>query len=138
MATANLLTDDATWFTTSAGPCRYVDSTVFSSAEDCGRAWHELIERRLNEWERHPEAIEEEEVVPPGEAAISAAIRLGARLAAKGMPVPRRLSPDGDGGIVFEWWDGDSSWEIRIGEDLAVEWAVFHGAQLIATGPLEV
>ena len=76
-----------------------IDATLVSDCE------------KLKKW-RDPSYLEEAELIPPTDAAIDVAELLIAVL----QSAHRRMVPDGDGGIVFDW----PTFSIEIGEDGAV------------------
>lgn len=128
---------EATRFTAPGCPAENVDATFFSRAHDWECKWAELIDYKLIEWGSHPELLEDDGVCAPTRQALARGIDLAHRLAAKGWPAPQRVSPDGDGGIVFEWRENDVSREIRIWDDGTGKWVVFDGMKLVASEPLD-
>ncbi len=138
MSTLGPTIGEATCFTAPGRGAENVDATFFSRAHDPQYKWKELIEYKLLEWGRHPESLEDDGVYAPTPQALASGIRLAHQLAAQRCPAPQRLSPDGDGGIVFEWRENDVSWEIRIWDDSTGKWVVFDGMKLVASGPFDV
>lgn len=69
-------------------------------------AWQKVIDSKLIEWGRDPEAIAEDDLIPPSRFAVHNAIDLAKQLSQQGWAPPMRAVPDGDGGIVFERWAG--------------------------------
>jgi hypothetical protein len=54
----------------------------------------------------------------------------------EGLPVPDRIVPDPNGGIVFERREGDVSEVIHVWDNGSVEYIRFHGTQLAERQPV--
>lgn len=89
--------------------------------KDVERAWSALIEDLLLEWLQAPEAIEEEGVKAPSPIAIKIAGIIAQSLAKKNIPTPTTISPDGEGGIGFEWHLGGGCELLEIDADGSIE-----------------
>ena len=69
-------------------------------------------EATLREWLKGPAGLGDEDLIPPDAATIERAIRLWRALQDRGSDEPLRVVPDGEAGIVFEWYTQDS---VRLG-----------------------
>lgn len=98
--------------------------------EENRRAWNNIIDRKLIEWGRDPTRLEDEDVVPPSFEAIKVASDSAMALRDKSKEAPKRVVPNGDGGIVFERWEGSVSETIEVFEDGAIEYCRYHDTRL--------
>ncbi len=94
------------------------------------RAWSNIIDRKLIEWGRDPTRLEDEDVVPPSFEAIKAASDSAMALRDKSIEAPKRVVPNGDGGIVFERWEGSVSETIEVFEDGSIEYCRYRDTRL--------
>lgn len=94
-------------------------------------AWQAIIDHKLIEWGRYPERLEENELIPPTPESIRVACDKARDMRDAGDAAPQRVVPDGDGGIVFERWDGPMSEALEISEDGAVEYVCTQGTTVI-------
>lgn len=94
------------------------------------RAWSNIIDRKLIEWGRDPTPLEDEDVVPPSSEAIKVASDRAMALRDEGIEAPKRVVPNGDGGIVFERWAGPVSETIEVFEDGSIEYCCYRGTRL--------
>jgi|GEM_PF-1577474 len=89
------------------------------------KAWNTLIDSKLIEWGRDPSLLEDDELIPPSRAAIQRAVDLAIRLRdEEKLPAPKRVVPDGDGGVVFERWEGEISESFEISESGGIEYVL--------------
>jgi hypothetical protein len=101
-------------------------------------AWQQIIDYKLIEWGRHPEAIEEDDLIPPTPEAIPSAIEVCRAMMALSAPPPKRVVPDGDGGVVLERWGADWSVSIEIVKDGTVELVELQQGRVQKRTPLVV
>jgi hypothetical protein len=85
--------------------------SIRSSRRD---AWEEVVDRRLVEWGRDPSLLEEDDLIPPTREAVQSAVKIVRILQQRYLPPPRRVVPDGDGGIVMERWSDHASESIEV------------------------
>ncbi len=93
--------------------------------------WETLIAQQLASWERDPGQLEDEGVEAPSPSLVRFAIQLARRLDREGAPPPVRVVPDPNGGIVFEFRQGEYDENLYIWEDGSVEYMRFLGNKLI-------
>ena len=68
--------------------------------------WQEVIDK-LNDWQRDPDGLAEDDLIPPTEAALLRAnfvVQLGAMFGS--VEPPKRVVPDGNGGVDIEFHKG--------------------------------
>ena len=94
-------------------------------------AWEAIIDQKLIEWARHPERLEEVDLIPPTQDAIRSACALASDMRDQGWPPPQRAVPDGDGGIVLERWDALESLAYEVAHDGGIEFVHSHEHQVI-------
>jgi hypothetical protein len=94
------------------------------------RAWGQIIDYRLIEWGKSRHLEEEEGIEPLSAGALEVATTIARTLQRSAMLPPSRVVRTGDGGIAFEWEQGDGSYTLKIGRDNAVEGRVFNGGRL--------
>jgi hypothetical protein len=100
------------------------------------RRWEDVIHGRLAEWNRDPVVLDDEGVEPPSREIIGRAIRLAHYLSSRHVPAPQRIVPDGNGGIVFEWFQDSTTESIEISDEGTLEYLRFVGDRLAASEPL--
>lgn len=81
------------------------------------RSWNKIIDDYLLEWGRDPSSIEDEGILAPSGKVITAACSLSRDLADNGFPSPTRVTPDGEGGVIFEWIGGDHCFRLELAVD---------------------
>jgi len=101
------------------------EALATSIAPTYAREWERIIDEKLVEWGREPAALAEEDLYPPTPAAIQRASDIAMRYRAEVSP-PQRVIPDGDGGIILEWWNGSRSNSIEIDGDGHAELVVLE------------
>lgn len=100
-------------------------------AERVSSQWNDIIDNKLIEWGRHPEEIADVNLVPPTPNCLASAFSFAKRAKSMQVPAPSRTLPDGDGGLVFEWCDGDAALAIEVGPDGKGEFMAYAGSRLI-------
>lgn len=96
-------------------------------------AWRRVIDDKLIEWGRNPEALEEDDLIPPTARAVQVAGEIAIEMRNAGEPAPKRVVPDRDGGIAFERWEGDETVTIMVSEDGAIEVIMWVGSKIITS-----
>lgn len=94
--------------------------------------WQQIIDGKLIEWGRDPSQLDDEDVTPPSGTAISNACGLATCGMDNDVSPPHRVVPNGDGGIVFERWDGPTFATIEIFEDGSIELCHFDDGKLVS------
>ncbi|GMU82709.1 MAG: hypothetical protein IT450_15500 [Phycisphaerales bacterium] len=94
-------------------------------------AWRRLIDFTLVEWGRDPQAMEDDDVIPPSQNSVSHSIRLASQLAENDAPPPTRVVPNGDGGIVFERIRGEIAETIEVESDGSLYFTLCQGSRLV-------
>lgn len=129
----NLLTDEPPpSMSTGAAPEAALASDLTRS--DVHRMqWQQVIDEKLVEWGRYPAQLAEPDLIPPTDSAIRSAVRIAMdmRDASPSHPPPLRVVPDGDGGVVFERWEGSSSESIEIHGDGGAEYVQIRNHRVI-------
>src|SRR5258708_172113 len=97
-----------------------------TSTSGNGRAtqesWQVVIDESLARWLADPSCLEDEGIVPPSVETIHHACKIALALRDEGLLAPKRIVPNGEGGIVFERRAG----------------SLFEAIELDADGSLEV
>ena len=112
------------------------DESLATSArqrDENRQGWQDIIDSKLIEWGRDPGQLEDEDVTPPSRAIIDRASDLAMLLRERNWHPPNRVVPSGDGGIIFERWDGPIFEQIEISDDGAVLVASFEDSRLVST-----
>lgn len=99
--------------------------------------WDKVIDDHLIEWGRHPERLEEDDLIPPTAQAIQVAGRLAQKLRDSGALPPKRVVPDRDGGLALERWEGEHTVTIMVSANGAVEILQWHGSRIVASGQFD-
>jgi hypothetical protein len=86
------------------------------------QAWQRFIDEKLIEWGRDPSLLDDESVIPPSRPSVDTAVWLAMRLRDAGEVPPLRVVPDGDGGIVFERWEGNLSESFEVSQHGGIEY----------------
>lgn len=94
-------------------------------------AWNEIIDHKLIEWGRNPEALEDDECEPPTKIAIQMAIEEARLRSDKGDVHPTRVVPDGDGGLAFEFIRGDVVKSMEFRSDGSRAYVACQGGRMI-------
>lgn len=105
----------------------------YQSGSETGAAWGRIIDDVLIEWGREPSPLHDDDFEPPAKAALRTAIRLAESCRAERWAPPNRVVPDGEGGIVFERWAGESFEQMNIdptGRNLEI--LAFRGSKLVS------
>jgi hypothetical protein len=99
--------------------------------EEHRRQWEEIINTKLIEWGRHPDQLEDDDLIPPSKSVVQTAIQIaqGARDARR-IP-PDWIIPDGDGGIVFEWREANRAVKLELLDDGSAECLFFDHDRLL-------
>ena len=90
------------------------------------------LEDQLLQWENNPQQLEDEGLTSPSLPIIQLARATAAGMRERGLSVPARVVPNGEGGIVFEGRSGKSFERVEINQDGAVEWATFLDGRLLS------
>lgn len=98
-------------------------------------AWQKIIDEKLHLWLQHPELLEDEDQIPPTGSVLRIAMDIAEQIRDADMP-PAKVTVDPNGGIVFEWREGDEAEVIHIWDDQTVDNLKFRGSQLIFRRPL--
>ena len=110
------------------------DETLISSSQDSENhrgEWQAVIDRKLIEWGRNPALLAEREMIAPTAAAIGRAVAIAQDARDRNLASAFRVAPDGDGGIVFERWDGQLTESIEIDRDGRVEYVVCRDRAIV-------
>lgn len=99
-------------------------------ADRVKEAWNSCIDHKLVEWGRNPNALEDEDFVPPERDVIKLACEWALCLRDMELAPPTMVVPDGEGGISFERVDGEASESLNIYADQTVELLVFNDCRL--------
>src|ERR1017187_7065518 len=77
------------------------------STDEGRNTWQRLIDEKLSDWARHPEQFEDEDgyKAPTADNLVRAAEFISC-CRDHGIAPALRMAPDGDGGVVFEWYEG--------------------------------
>jgi hypothetical protein len=94
-------------------------------------AWDALVATSLDRWEKDPQQIEEEGLMPPSVEVLARARQVARTLRAGGGAPPLRIVPDGDGGVVFERRAGSVLETLAVEADGSAELASFDGGLLV-------
>jgi adenine-specific DNA glycosylase len=94
-------------------------------------AWQKLIDFPLIEWGQNPQGLNDDDLTAPSQERIVQAIELATLLRDSDWAAPKRIVPDGHGGIVFEYRSHDDSAALRIAEAGSIEFVAFKGPSLI-------
>ncbi len=100
--------------------------------------WQEIIDNKLIEWGRDLSQLEDEDIVPPTDTAIHQASQLAIACRDRAHAPPDRVVPNGDGGIVFERWQGLVSETLEVFEDGSIEYAKYIDCRLQSRGPVHL
>ncbi len=92
--------------------------------------WNKVIDEYLVEWGMDPAALEDEDFHPPSLRMIDLACAIALYLRDQGEAPPMRVVPDGNGGISFEFRDGDLFASLNVHPDESIEILVFEDCQL--------
>lgn len=101
-------------------------------------AWQQVIDQKLNEWQRNPGQLDEPDTLTPSQETIQRALALAGVLSKEGCAAPTRIVPDAHGGIVFERKEKGLFESIRISADGSVEHCVFQDGRLVRREPWPV
>ena len=101
-------------------PILAVDGFARPGGPEEKAAWQAVLER-LADWRRDPQQLADEGVEPPTEGLLEAAGTVADVLGNTGVEPPDTLVTNGDGGIVFRWRSGQSTWAIELDSDGSVE-----------------
>ena len=82
---------------------RVIDDEGLALLPSIRDQYSSLISYMLLEWALDPEQLLDEGLTPPTVKAFQRAVELLGRLSRRGISPPDRVSPDGDGGVSFEW-----------------------------------
>lgn len=93
--------------------------------------WQRVIDDQLIEWGRNPSLLEEDDLIPPTQAALDRARRIIAEMMSTGQPAPMRVVPDGDGGIGFERWCDSVTASIEIAKNGTAEIVLLQDGRVV-------
>lgn len=99
------------------------------------KEWNALLDQFI-EWGRHPEKLEDEDIVPPLPAVIALAARLATQLRDLGNPSPTITGPDGEGGISFEFRRGTRTELVVVHPDSTPEIICFENHRIVERSPI--
>ena len=94
-------------------------------------AWQKVIDYQLVEWGRNPDLLEEDDLIAPTLKAIDRAIKIAVQMRDQRFSPPKRVVPDGDGGVVLEQWYGSVTESIEIESDGSAEYVVCDGGRVV-------
>jgi hypothetical protein len=98
-------------------------------------SWKDAIERKLLGWGADAQAgVNPFEFPAPTVASIGSALRLLASLKTPDAP---SMSPNGDGGVSFEWEHGENLHGIEVDNQGGARETIFKGAKLIYSQDFE-
>lgn len=100
--------------------------------EELLKVWEERILKKLDSWEANPSCVEDDGVIAPSPRVIRLAADYARQMRDEARLPPKRVVPNGDGGIVFERWQGTDSETLEFLDDGTVELAAFSDCKLIA------
>jgi hypothetical protein len=101
-------------------------------SDEARNAWQRLIDDKLIDWGRHPEQFEDEDgYKAPSADNLVRATEFITFCRDHGVAPALRMAPDGDGGVVFEWYEGPSCRYVEIHADGSMEYLVFEDARLL-------
>jgi hypothetical protein len=101
-------------------------------SDEARTAWQRLIDEKLIEWGRHPEQFEDEDgYKAPSADNLVRATEFITFCRDHGVGPALRMAPDGDGGVVFEWYEGAFCRYVEIHADGSMEYLVFEDARLL-------
>ena len=106
--------------------------TRLCERQDSRDAWQAVIDKRLVEWGRDPSGLEDDGITPPSPEAVYQAGQLALTWRDEGVAHPLRVAPTGDGGIVFERWEGGLFQSIEIQANGTIELATFRNSRLLS------
>lgn len=98
-------------------------------------AWQRWLDETLSNWLRDPSRIADEGIEPPSETVLRLAADLAAKLRDEGRSPPTSVVCDPNGGVVFEWRDGDAAEVCHVWDDGSVEFMRFEGTRLVERRP---
>ncbi len=78
--------------------------------------WEE-VEDNIDHWPVRHQEFEDDDMDPPSDAAYRVAKKELVAMISLGMPPPKWMMPTGEGGICFEWRDGDKYTRHKIEKD---------------------
>jgi len=93
--------------------------------------WQEIIDERLPEFGQDSDRFDDDGLEQPSEEIIRLAIALAEKLKIKGYEPPARVTVDPNGGIVFEWRQGDVSTAYHVRDDGKIEYQRYLRAKLV-------
>jgi hypothetical protein len=99
------------------------------SSDDNAEKWKAIIDNQLIEWGWSQDLFDDDEIEPPSRRIVQIAIKFAQRNSR--LVPPDRVSPDGQGGIVFERRERDTSEVIHVWDDGSVEYQQFAGTKLV-------
>jgi len=102
------------------------------AASDSSGGW-DHVESLLDQWEQHPEELEDDGLEPPNPQTISLIREVSRALQAYHLDPPLRLVPNREAGAVFEWRTGTMLWlwSVEVECDGALELSVFRSGRLV-------
>jgi hypothetical protein len=108
------------------------DPTEAAKISERQNAWQRLIDEKLIEWGRHPEQFEDEDgYKAPSADNLVRATEFVLFCRDHDVAPARRVAPDGEGGLVFEWYDGTVKTYVEIHADGSKEYLMFDDCKLI-------
>lgn len=107
-------------------------------ADDQALKW-KSVEERIAAWApatcEPDERVDEDGYRLPGRNAVALALEIAARLCTGGATSPQWVVSDGNGGIDFEWRDGDRAETLSINARCEMELMEFENSKLVARRP---
>ncbi len=105
-----------------------VDCLIFgivrpSSEEDESKqeaGWQTVVDQ-FTAWKQDPEILEDDGIEPPAAGILQNARDFAAALRTRGIEAPTTVIPNGDGGLVLRWKDGEVQWTVEFEDDGFVE-----------------
>ena len=115
------------------GECRQLALSIATdeSVEQYRSEWRQLIEKKLMRWFREPSLLEDIEIDVPTKSVFEISLNLANRLMNDGIAPPTSISPDPNGGIVFERRSKDVSEVYHVWDDETVEYMQFKDNRMV-------
>ena len=99
-------------------------------------AWQRVIDDKLIEWGRHPGQLEDDGIKPPTPLVLAKACEFATFCRDRDIDSPLRVSPDGSGGVVFEWRADPLYFSVEVNACGNTELLVFENSKLLNRNPI--
>ena len=97
-----------------------VQSAPPAEIPGAGSAWESILDR-MTAWTQDPGSLEDEGVRAPSARVLQQAGDFARELHLRRIEAPAVVVPNGDGGLILRWRDGQAQWSIEFEEDGFVE-----------------